>query len=132
MAKAKKVKQISFGTKDRPRLLAEVTAAISGARVNITAICAYGMDKKAYFMLNTSSNAKAKKALSRLGVKIDEDDVVAVEMPNRAGALQKVAKRIGDAGINIYYMCGTAAAGKTAICIFKTANDAKAIKVINK
>jgi len=132
MAKAKKVKQISFGTKDRAGLLAEVTAAIAKARVNITAICAYGMDKKAYFMLNTSSNAKAKKALSRLGAKIDEDNVVAVEMPNRTGALKQVAKQIGDAGINIYYMYGTAVAGKTAICIFKTANDAKAIKVINK
>lgn len=132
MAKAKKAKQISFTMPDRAGLLAKVTATIAGAKVNITAICAYGMDKKAYFILNTSSNAKAKKALSRLGAKIDEDDVVAVEMSNRAGVLQKVAKRIGDAGINIYYMYGTAATGKTATCILKTSDDAKAIKVINK
>jgi hypothetical protein len=48
------------------------------------------------------------------------------------GALQKVAQKIGDAGIDIIYMYGTAGAGKSPICVFKTVDDKKAIKVINK
>ncbi len=132
MAKAKKSKQLSITMPDRVGLLSEISTAISNAKVNMYAICAYGMEGKAYFMVVTDSNAKAKKALSPLGGEIEEEDVVTVEMPNRVGELQKVAKRIADAGINIIYMYGTAGTGKSSICVFKTADDKKAIKVINK
>lgn len=132
MSKARRVKEISFTKPNKVGLLSEITTAISGAKVNITAICAYAMENAAYFMLITDSNAKAKKALAPLGVGIAEKDVVEVEMANRPGELQKVAKRITDAGIDIEYMYGTARGGKTAACIFKTSDDQKAIKVINK
>ena len=132
MAKARKARQISFTMPDRAGLLSKITTVISDAKVNITAICAYGMEKAAYFMMTTNSNAKAKKVLSKLGVKSKEEDVVAVEMPHRAGELQEAANRIADARINIIYMYGTASAGKASICIFKTSNDKKTISVINK
>jgi len=132
MAKARKVREISFTMKNKMGLLSEVTAAIAGAKVNITAICAYGMENTAYFMVTTDSNAKAKKALVSLGVGMEEKDVVEVEMLNKAGELQKVAKRIADAGIEIEYMYAAAGIGKTATCIFKTADDSKTVKIINK
>ena len=132
MAKARKVKEISFTMPNRIGLLSEITGAIAGAKVNITSICAYAMENKAFFMLTTDSNAKAKKALAPLGVRIEEKDVVEVEIPNKSGELQKGAKRIADAGINIEYMYGTAGGGKAPTCVFKTADDKKAIKVINK
>ena len=40
MAKARKVREISFTMQNKVGLLWEVTAAIAGAKVNITAICA--------------------------------------------------------------------------------------------
>lgn len=131
MAKARKLKQLSFIIPNKAGLLSEVTAAISGARVNINSVCAYEMENNAYFMLATDSNAKAKKALTKRVAEIKEEDVVGVEMPNKAGELQKVAKRIADAGINIYYVYGTAGTGKSSTCIFKTADDKKVIKLIN-
>ena len=71
MAKARKVREISFTMQNKVGLLWEVTAAIAGAKVNITAICAYAMENTAYFMLTSDSNAKAKKALAPLGFGID-------------------------------------------------------------
>jgi len=132
MAKAKKSKQLSFSMPDKVGLLSEISTAIAKAKVNIVGGCAYGMEGKAYFMMITDSNAKAKKTLAPLGVEFTEDDVISVEMPNKVGELQKVAKKIADAGINIHFMYGTAGAGKSSICVFKTADDKKAIKVINK
>jgi len=132
MAKAKKVKQLSFTLPTRAGLLSDVTGAIADAKVNITAICAYEMAKNAYFMLATDSAAKARKALAFLRIGIEIEDVIVVEMPNKVGELKKVAKRIADAGINIDYMYGTAAAGKSSTCVFKTSDDRKAIRVINK
>ncbi|MFN3395995.1 MAG: ACT domain-containing protein [Thermodesulfovibrionales bacterium] len=101
MAKAMKAKQLSFSLPNRPGLLSEVSSAIAGAKVNVTAICAYEMGQTAYFVMNVDSNAKAKKALTAIGADVKEEDVVIVEMPNRVGELEKVAKRIADAGINI-------------------------------
>jgi hypothetical protein len=132
MAKAKKAKQLSFVMPNKVGLLAAISAAVADANVNITAICAYGMGKKAYVMLLTENNTKAKKALGSLKVKVEEEDVISVEMPHKVGELQKVAKRIADAGIDIIYMYGTAGAGKFSTCVLKTENDNKAIKAVNK
>ncbi len=132
MAKAKKSKQLSFTMTNKVGLLSEVSRAIASAKVNITAICAYEMENEAEFMLITQSNKKVKKALSPLKVKIEEEDIITVEMPNKVGELQKVAKKISGAGIDINYMYGTAGADKSSICVFKTSDDKKAIKVINK
>ena len=59
------------------------------------------------------------------------DDMITVEMPNKVGELQKVAKKISDAGIDINYIYGSPMKGKMTI-ILKTANDKKALKVLNK
>ena len=131
MANARRAREISFTMPNKVGLLSEVTTAIAKAKVNITAICAYGMENNAFFMLTTNSNAKAKKALTPLGMAIEEKDVVEVEMPNKPGELQKVAKKIADAGIDIAYVYATAGGGKTT-CVFRSADDQRAIKVINK
>ncbi len=132
MAKARRVKELSFVMPNRQGLLSEVTAALSSAKVNITSICAFEMDNSACFMLTTDSAAKARRAISALGAEIESEDVVAVEMPNRVGELRKVAERIAAAGINVYYMYGTTGTGGRSTCLFKTSDDRKAIRVINK
>ncbi|MDH5201713.1 MAG: ACT domain-containing protein [Nitrospirota bacterium] len=132
MAKAKKSKELSFSMPDKVGLLSEISTAIAKVKVNILASCAYGMEGKAVFIMITDNNAKAKKSLASSGVNVKEEEVITVEMPNKSGELQKVAKKISEAGINIHYIYGTAGTGKTSICVFKTADDKKAIKVINK
>ena len=86
MAKAKKAKQLSFALSNRVGLLSQLSSALADAKINMQAICAYGMGKQAYFMVVTDKNAKAKKALGKLKKNIAEEEVVSVEMPNRAGA----------------------------------------------
>lgn len=132
MAKAKKLKQLSFNMLKRAGLLSEVSALVAAAKANFNAICAYEVEDRAYFMLITDSNARSKKALTKLGIETKEDEVVAVEMPNKVGELQKVAKKMADAGINIKYVYGTTGIGKSSICVFKTSDNTKALLVINK
>ena len=132
MAKAKRVKQLSFTIPNKSGLLSEITTAVAGTKANINAICAYEQDKRAYFLLITDSNAKAKKLLDKLKIKTKEEDVIVVEMPNRVGELQKVSEKIADVGININYMYGTTGTGRSSVCVFKTSDNKKAISVINK
>jgi hypothetical protein len=130
MAKASKSKQLSFSLPSKIGLLSEVSSFITAAKVNIEGICAYEMGDQGFFMLITDNNAKAKKVLSAMGAEIAAEEIVTVEMPNRLGELQKVAKKISDAGIDIQYIYGSPVKGKMTI-VLKTANDKKALKVLN-
>jgi hypothetical protein len=104
--------------------------------VNILAATGYsasGMRKNATFNLVVDDFVKAEKALDRIGAEdIHESSIIMVETPNKVGALQRVAKIIADADIDIYYFYATTSSGKTATSVIKTANDKKAIKALQE
>ena len=129
MTKAMKLKQLSFTLPDRIGLLSEVAAFITAAKINIEAICAYGMGEEGRFMIITDNNAKAKKVLSQMGAEVNSEDVIAVEVPNKIGQLQQTARKISDAGIDIAYVYGSPVKNKMTL-IFKTADDKKALKAL--
>ena len=131
MTKARKLKQLSFTLPDRIGLLSEVAAFITAAKINIEAICAYGMGEEGYFMIITDNNAKAKKVLSHMGAEVKTEDVIAVEVPNKVGQLQQAARKISDAGVDISYVYGSPVKPKMTL-IFKTADDKKVLKALAK
>jgi hypothetical protein len=131
MVKAMKAKQISFSLPSKIGLLSEVSALITAAKINIEAICAYEMNEHGFFMLMTDNPTKAKKIVSHMGAEVIVDDVIAVAMPNKVGELQRVAKKISDAGVDISYIYGSPVKGKMTI-ILKSENDKKVLKVLNK
>lgn len=131
MAKAKISKQLTFDMPDSPGLLAGITDALRQANVNVSYLCAYAWDKRAFFMLVTEENAKAKKAVSKLGYKVGEEGIIEVELSNKAGALDEVAKKIAGAGININFIDCTGI-GRAAKGFLTTSDDKKAVRAINK
>ncbi len=131
MAKTMKMKQLSFSLPNRIGLLSELSSFLTAAKVNIEAICAYGMGDEGYFMIVTDNNAKAKKVISQMGAEVKVEDVIAVEMPNRVGQMRQAAKQISDAGVDIHYVYGSPVRGKMTV-IFKTGDDKRALKALNK
>jgi hypothetical protein len=119
---------------DTVGLTAQVAAAVAGENVNILAATGYsasGLREKATFTLVVDDYARAEQALQRIGAnEIHESTVLLVETPNKVGALERIANLIADAGINIYYFYATTSSGATATTVMKTADDAKAIKVL--
>ena len=129
MTKAMKLKQLSFILPDRIGLLSEVAAFITAAKINIEAICVYGMGEEGHFMIITDNNTKAKKVLSQMGAEVRIEDVIAVEVPNKVGQLQQAARKISDAGVDITYVYGSPVKQKMTL-IFKTADDKKALEAL--
>jgi hypothetical protein len=133
---AKTAKEITATFHDSIGLTAKVAAAVAAAKVNILAATgqsASGMRRNATFTLIVDDYAKAEKALDKIGAEdICESSIVMVETPNKVGALERVARLIGDAGIDIYYFYATTSSWKTATSVFKTADDKKAIKVLRE
>lgn len=119
---------------DSMGLTAKVAAAVAAENVNILAGTGYsasGLRRKATFTLIVDNLEKAERALERIGAdEIQDSLVLFVETENRVGALEKIARTIASAGINIYYFYSTTSSGKTATCVFKTADDQKAIRVL--
>lgn len=132
MAKAKKVKQLSFSLPNKVGQLAAVTELISGVKANIEAFNARAGGSSAEFQFVTESGAKVKKALASLGVEIREEEAVCVELANKPGRLQKVARKLAEAGVDIRTSWATSFSGKTSACVLTTSDNAKAIGAINK
>ena len=128
MIAARLERQLVASMPARMGLLAEASGALKGAGVNITAISAYERDGVAKFLLVTGDVARAAATLGALGADVSERTAVAITLPDEPGALQDVASRISEAGINIFYVYGTGdESAERATIIFKTADDEKVV-----
>ena len=133
---AKTAKEITATILDGVGITAKIAAALAKENVNILAGTGYsasGFRRMATFTLIVDDLVKAEKALDDVGAdNIQNQSIIMVETENRPGALERIAGIIGKAGIAIYYFYSTTSSGKTATCVIKTADDKKAIKVLNK
>jgi hypothetical protein len=131
---AKSAIEITASFTDTMGLTAKVAAAVAAANVNIlaaTGTSASSLRRNATFTLIVDDFTKAERALEKIGAEdIHESSIIMVETPNKVGALEKIARLIADAGINIYYFYATTSSGKTATSVIKTADDKKAIAVL--
>ena len=122
---AKKVKELQFSTPNRVGILGKVTDALKKARVNILHMWACGEGARGTFGIVTNSNARAKKALKKLGYSAKEKDILVVNLPNKVGALAKVATRLSKSGVNVTCVSATSAGGRVAL-LLGTRNNKKA------
>jgi hypothetical protein len=132
MAKAKMVKLISFTLPSKVGQLSAAADLLAAAKTGMQAFSAMDAGANASFLVAVKNAAKAKKTLAPLGVEIKEQDALCVEMPNKTGRLQKVAKKLAEAGINIHSSWATAFTGKTASCILMTSDDRKALGALTE
>jgi hypothetical protein len=129
--KAVKGKEILFIGENKRGQLAEVTGIIKDNGVNIRAISAWAEAGKALFRLVTSDNTKTKDLLGAKG-KVEEKEVVIVEMPDEIGRLQFLSSKLKDNDIDLTYIYGTTyEPGSSAIIVFASDNNDKALEVIS-
>ena len=129
--KSVKGKEIVFTTENKVGMLEEISKLIKDEGVDIKGVSAWGEGDKAFFRLLTSDNSKTKGVLQRLG-NIEEKDVVIVDMPDEIGQLQMLSSKLKDVGIDLNYIYGTTSEpGKTAIIVFSSNDNDKALEVIS-
>ena len=127
---AKKAKELLFTTRNKVGVLSKVADALKAARVNILHAWACGEGANGHFGLVTNNNAKAARALKKIGAKgLRENPVLILSLANKPGALAPKAKRLAKAGINVKCVSATSAGRRVAVLI-STSNDPKAAKLI--
>lgn len=107
MAKCDKAKELIITTDDKAGMLAEVTSAIAAKGVNITTLCAYVMEGKAVFMMLTNDNKKGMSAAEDKGWKVEESEVVIIELGDKVGATKEIGDKLKAKNVNLKYCYGT-------------------------
>ena len=96
---------------NQPGALADVTAAISDAGVNLAAATFTGSGDVADLHILVKHAEPTRRVLEPAGLTVtDVQEVVVVEAEDRPGALADLARRVADAGVNlnlVYVATGT-------------------------
>ena len=101
-------KQLTRYLENRPGVLAKVAASLASARINIEGISVAASPDVGLVQVIVDNAAAARKVLKKLGISHTIQDVAMVSVPDRPGALARLAAKIARAGININYIYGTA------------------------
>jgi hypothetical protein len=89
---------------DRPGELARLGAATGEAGVNIQGMCAMTGEGRGviHLLFDDGDAGKAKAALEQAGMGVaDEREVLVVDIEDRPGTLGELARRMGEANVNI-------------------------------
>jgi hypothetical protein len=101
-----RVTQLRILAENKPGMLATICSEFAGKAINITAIMAT-QDTTAGIRLLATPTASARKVLDQLGIRYEEEEALAVRVTDRPGALGRVMRKLGGAGVNVEYAYGS-------------------------
>ncbi len=130
MAAPKIDKELMVTTTNEVGVLGKICTTLSNSRVNIEAMCAYGMGDKGTFLIYTYDQNKAKKALENAGFQVELEEIVAASLSNTVGAAEEMTSKVAKAGVKVNYCYGSAGDGKYTLFILNTENNKKAFEAI--
>jgi len=96
--------QISIFVENMEGRLAEVTAILRDADVNIKAFSLADTTDYGVFRLIVNDTEKAERALTKEGFKVGITKVIAVEVSDKPGGLNHILDPLSQNGINVEYM----------------------------
>lgn len=126
-----RAKQLTVWVEDRPGVLGEVAGALGTKKVNIQAFLAAVVEGRGAIRMVVDKPALAKKVFAERGWENSEEDVVAVTLADKPGSLGSIAKKLGEAGINIQYAyTGSAKSARKVASYFAVADPQAALKAL--
>lgn len=126
-----KVTQITILLDNKPRALAKFCSILGRAEVNILSLFAPEVRGKGKVRVWVDRPDEAKDALRSAKIRFSEEEVVVMELENRAGSFGEVAERLGRASINIKYAYSATGEGSVkAIVIMAVSNVTKTLRVL--
>jgi len=93
-------KEFRISLPNEPGQLARVSEALGGRGVNILSVAGIGA-ANAVITLVADQEDKTRETLEELGLSFEEVELLTVDVPHRPGELGTLARKMGDADINI-------------------------------
>ena len=115
------LKQLSLFLENRPGQLKMPCQALGKAGIDILTLSLADTQQFGIVRLIVRDWERAKKVLEDAGCVVNVIDVLAVEVPDRAGGLGEVLELFDRASLGVEYMYALAAGqrGKTAVLVFR-------------
>jgi hypothetical protein len=133
MSNVRVITQFSVFLVNKPGVLAQVTGALAKEKVNLVALTLVDAQEHGVLRFVVEEPSSARKVIEQLNLPATETEVLLLDLPNRAGALADVATLLGQHHININYAyCTSGAPGGRTSGIFKVADQAKAMHLLEK
>jgi len=98
------VEQISIFLENKAGRLVEVTKALADAGINIRALSLADTSDFGILRLIVDDTERAKKILKDKELTVGRTSVVAVEVADTPGGLDRILRLLSDANINVEYM----------------------------
>jgi len=128
-----RVTQITIFAGNRPRMLAQLCSTLGRAKVNILALYAPDIKRRGKVRVWVDRPEEAKAVLKAAGVRFSEEEVVAMELDNKAGTFGEVAGRLGRANINIKYAYAATADGSARSTVVMAVPDiTRALRILRR
>ena len=128
-----RVEQIAVFLENKSGRLAEITRILAENDINIRALSVADTADFGILRLIVDKVDLAKEALRAGGFTVGKTNVVAVEVPDRAGGLASVLKVINEVGLNVEYMYAFVnKSGANAVLIFRFDEMDKAIAILQE
>jgi hypothetical protein len=120
------VQQLKVTLENKPGALAELCTELAKRAVNILAIEAWEGKASTPVRLLVSQVEAAKAVCAGMGLKIAEEQALALKVGDRPGALGRVTRKLAEKGINIEYLYGTIDRGSKRALIVLGVSDVEA------
>ena len=104
-------KQLSIFLDNKPGVLAKLCRALAKAEISLRALSVSDSVDHAVVRMVVDKPAKARRLFEEHNLLVLANDVLAVSLPDRPGALGRVSGRLAKARLNISYLYGSGSGG---------------------
>ncbi|MBO4319486.1 MAG: amino acid-binding protein [Treponema sp.] len=110
------VKQISIFLENRPESLMELTDILAKRNINMRALCLADTNDFGIARIIVDDPENVASVLKEEEYIVKASNVIALEIPDETGSLNKILKILGENGRNVEYMYGFT--GRKTNCAF--------------
>ena len=127
------IKQISIFIENRKNALSELTNVLATHNINIRALSLADSSDFGIARLIVDNSEQVQAALERSHYIVKVTSVIAIEIPDESGSLNKILKVLADNGRNVEYMYGfTGRKTNSAYMIIRCTDILETEKVLEK
>ena len=127
-----KVEQLSIFLENKAGRMAEVTTTLAEAGINIKALSLADTSEFGILRLIVDKIEEAQTLLKNKGFTVGRTGVVAVEISNTPGGLDKILRILEKQSINVEYMYGFPCQSAEAVLIFRFDRSELAVDVLRQ
>jgi len=93
--------QLDVDLPDRPGEMGKILQLLASEKINIDAMSSNSGAGRSYVSLITDQPIRARQCLGKAGYECAQRTVIVVSLPDTPGSLAALARRLGEAGVDI-------------------------------